>query len=221
MATPVLVKSYQIPPETPSIMRRSYTQPKETLPPISSFAFADILRNADSKDFQQALDGIAEICAKNRMSLSDEYASHMPPVGDITSTNASATLARPQTLRPGMRRALTSVPEASSGSSEGSRGSKKRGSTFFGLKKPQEQPAQATPMPKRMRIGSLGRSMTSSTTTAVASGVEFPGEGGRITPLVPRRTFDSPGQYDTAQQSNNATTSLQRLLQRTSQDTNG
>ena len=219
MATPVLVKAYSTPAATPLVMRRSHTKPKETLPPISSYAFADILRAADSKDFQQALDGIAEICAKNRMSLSDEYASHMPPVGDITTSNTSSTLARPQILRPGMRRALTSVPEGSSGSSEGSRGSKKRGSGLFGLRKPQEQPAQATPMPKRMRIGSLGRSITSSSTTAMASNVEFPREEGRITPLVPRGTFDATG--GSTQQSNTAATSLQRLLRHASHDGNG
>jgi hypothetical protein len=222
MATPVLVKAYPITTTTPVVvMRRSYTQPKENLPPISSFAFADILRAADSKDFQQALDGIAEICAKNRMSLSDEHSSHLPPLGEITSANASSMLARPQLLRPGMRRALTSVPEGSSGSSEGSRGSKKRGSGLFGLRKSQDPPAEASPMPKRMRIGSLSRSMTSTTTTALASSVEFPRNDQDFASNVPTGNRVPTGQEGATRRTSIAATSLQRLLQQTSHDNNG
>lgn len=220
MAVPVLVKAYPTTAAaTSTVMRRAYSQPKENLPPISSYAFTDILRAADSKDFQHALDGIAEICAKNRMSLSDEYSSHLPPTGEITSANASSTLERPSMLRPGMRRALTSVPEASSGSSEGSRASKKRGSGLFGMRRPQEQPVQASPMPKRMRIGSLSRSMTSHSTTAMASSVEFPRNGHDVSQNLPSRRQDPAQRED--QHSSVAATSLQRLLQQTSDGNNG
>ena len=220
MATPVLVKAYTS-TAAPFGMLRHHTVPKETLPPISSYAFADILRAADSKDFQVALDGIAEICAKSRLSLSDEYSSHLPPLGEITAANASSTLTRPQVLRPGMRRALTSVPEGSSGSSEGSRGSKRRSGGLFGLRKPREQEVQATPMPKRMRIGSLSRSITSSSTTAMASSVEFPGDEQKTTTDETAEASGPSVQECTSRKPSVATTSLQRLLQQTSHGDDG
>ena len=212
MATPVLVKAYTS-TAVPFSMLRQHTSPQESLPPISSYAFADILRAADSKDFQEALDGIAEICAKSRLSLSDEYSSHLPPLGEITAANANSTSARPQVLRPGMRRALTSVPEGSSGSSEGSRGSKRRSGGLFGLRKPRQQEVQATPMPKRMRIGSLGKSITSSSTTAMASSVEFPGDGQELAQNETAATAGDHIPEGTSRKPSVAATSLQRLLQ--------
>ena len=220
MATPVLVKAYTS-TAAPFGMLRSHTTPKEPLPPVSSYAFADILRAADSKDFQEALNGIAEICAKSRMSLSDEYSSHLPPLGEITVANASSTLARPQVLRPGMRRALTSVPEGSSGSSEGSRGSKKKAGGLFGLRKQRQQDIQATAMPKRMRIGSLGRSITSTSTTAMASSVEFPGDEQKPVQNGITENVGSSVPESASRQSSVAATSLQRLLQRTSHSDDG
>jgi hypothetical protein len=220
MATPVLVKAYTS-TAAPFGMLRSHTSPKESLPPISSYAFADILRAADCKDFQEALDGIAEICAKSRLSLSDEYSSHLPPLGEITAANANSTLAKPQVLRPGMRRALTSVPEGSSGSSEGSRGSKKRSGGLFGLRKAREREIQATPMPKRMRIGSLGRSITSSSTTAMALSVEFPGDGQKLMPNETAENASSSVTEGASRKPSVAATSLQRLLQQTSHGDDG
>jgi hypothetical protein len=124
MAQPVLVRSYTSPKRTPygSPSGRSHA-----LPPIAAFSFADILRAADSTDFQSAIDGIAEICAKNRLSLAEEYGSHLPPVGEITAVNTEIISVRQQHGRFGMRRALTSVPEASSGSSDGSAKGMKKG----------------------------------------------------------------------------------------------
>lgn len=164
MAQPVLVKAYtDSRPSTaagPTNARRA-----RALPPISAFAFADILRSADSPDFQGAIDGIAEICAKNRMSLADEYASHLPPLGEITAASSSSV--KPHLHRPsgGLRRALTSVPEGSSSSSEGSRKSKKRGSIFSFRK----QTIQESKPMRRMRIGSMGRTIPVGTTTALAA----------------------------------------------------
>ncbi|SMR57050.1 unnamed protein product [Zymoseptoria tritici ST99CH_1A5] len=163
MAQPVLVRAYA---GRGSSRNHSPTTRSQALPPISAYAFADILRAADSAEFQTAIDGIAELCAKNRMSLADEYASHLPPLGEIT---ASTTTSRSHMLRPGMRRPLTSVPEGSSGSSEGSRKSKrqKKGSLFGFRRKQQEQ--QETAPVRSVRIGMMGRTVSVGSTTALAA----------------------------------------------------
>lgn len=116
MAHPVLVRTYRN-SDNSSSSRRGFLSSgggnETALPPISSYAFADLLRAADSPELQSALDGIAEICAKNHMSLADEYAAHLPPFGEITAVTAS----RPQC--PGVQHhTLTSVPEASSSGSD-------------------------------------------------------------------------------------------------------
>ncbi|KJX96264.1 hypothetical protein TI39_contig685g00006 [Zymoseptoria brevis] len=162
MAQPVLVRAYA---GRGSSRNHNPTTRSQALPPISAYAFADILRAADSAEFQTAIDGIAELCAKNRMSLADEYASHLPPLGEIT---ASTTTSRSHMLRPGMRRPLTTVPEGSSGSSEGSRKSKrqKKGS-LFGFRKQQEQ--QETAPVRSVRIGMMGRTVSVGSTTALAA----------------------------------------------------
>ena len=165
MTTPVLVRAYRGDFTSTFGGSNGRGRGAQGLPPISAYAFKNILRDTDSPEFQQAITGIAEICAKNRMSLADEYASHLPPLGEITAAN-SAT-ARPHLARPGMRTALTSVPEASSGSSEGSRRSKKRKGGLFGFRKKEEIESQ--PM-RKMRIGSMGRSVPVSGTTAVTDG---------------------------------------------------
>ena len=162
-AAPVLVKAYSNERRGPLRLSHASMSAAQALPPISSFAFADILRSADSPDFQQALDGIAEICAKNRMSLADEYASHLPPLGEIT---ASSTIAerRQQLLRPGARRALTSVPEASSSGSEGSRMGKKR-KRIFSFQRPKEVQDKSL---RQIRIGSMGRTVSVAALAALA-----------------------------------------------------
>lgn len=161
MAQPVLVRSYSSPKPTPS---GSPSGRSHVLPPISAFAFADILRAADGPEFQAAIDGIAEICAKNRMSLAEEYGSHLPPVGEITATPTDALPVRHPYGRPYMRRALTSVPEASSGSSGGSAKSKRRGLFGFGSRR------QVSKSPMRMvRISPTGRSIPTCGTTAISA----------------------------------------------------
>jgi len=199
MAAPVLVRSYTGKRSTRD-RAPSTINDGQALPPISSYAFADILRAADSEDFQTAIDGIAEICAKNRMSLADEYASHLPPLGEITA--ATSTRMRPHLFRPGggMRRALTSVPEASSGSSEGSRKSKKRGSIFSFRK----QYGQETRPMRQMRISSMGRTITVDTTTALTSSSSHVGG------IANGEAYDRPKPQKPS--SSAAQSSLQRLL---------
>ncbi|CZT21870.1 uncharacterized protein RCC_07736 [Ramularia collo-cygni] len=210
MAQPVLVKAYT---DRRASTKRSLKSNEEALPPVSAFTFANILRTADTTpEFQAAIDGIAEICAKNRMSLADEYASHLPPLGEITA--ATSTNIRPHLLRPGVRRPLTSVPEGSSGSSEGSGKSRKKGSIFSFRK----QQVQDSVPARRLRIGMMGRTVPVGSTTALAAEAWIRPQKSRsssestivaappaaISPLrpVPRRTLSA------------AEVSLQQLLTR-------
>lgn len=207
MAAPVLVRAYTDTPVSPFTRYGTVGAGNmNALPPISSYAFADILHAADCADFQQAIDGIAEICAKNRLSLADEYGSHLPPFGEITESNSSMN-ARPQ-LRPGMRRALTSVPEASSGSSEGSRKSKKRGN-LFGLRRQPDEPAR---QPRRIRIGSMGRTITAGTSIALATSTELQ-LAQQDTSTATQATMTHVSRPELPQRSKSeAAASLQRLL---------
>lgn len=163
MSTPLLVRTYDSATLSPSSI--PVRPPRmQALPPIASFTFAEILRSADSPDFQAAIDGIAEICAKNHMSLADQYASHLPPQGEITATSSSTTRQHPG--RPEMKRPLTTVPEASSSGSEGSRRSKKRKGSFFLFRPPRDEPLRP---PRTLRIGSMGRTIPLKTTTALTN----------------------------------------------------
>lgn len=207
MAQPVLVKSYN---SSRSATRRyAPRRDDEALPPVSAYSFADILRTADtSPEFQAAIDGIAEICAKNRMSLADEYASHLPPLGEITA--ATSTTMRSHVLRPGVRRPLTSVPEGSSGSSVGSGKSRKRNS-IFGFYK---QRGQDIVPARQLRIGMMGRTVPVDSTTALAAEAW-------TRPLVKRSSSErtivaiSPARPTSPQRSLSAAEcSLQRLLAR-------
>lgn len=198
MAAPVLVREYTI-DRIPTM--RSRNSNTKALPAVSSYAFVDILRAADGPEFQSAIDGIAEICAKNRLSLADEYASHMPPLGTITA--ASSASVRPQAMRPGMRRALTSVPEASSGSSEGSQKSLKKRGGLFSFKRQKVEEVNAV---RTIRIGTMGRTISVGCTTALATA-----------PDVPRITIedtDEPDAQSSVRKPSLATSSLQRLLNR-------
>lgn len=54
------------------------------LPPLERFSFQDILASIDS-DVKGSIDAIAEICGRSRMSLADQYGSHLPPQGELTA----------------------------------------------------------------------------------------------------------------------------------------
>jgi hypothetical protein len=199
MAQPVLVRSYTSPRRTPfgSPSGRSHA-----LPPIAAFSFADILRAADSTDFQSAIDGIAEICAKNRLSLAEEYGSHLPPVGEITAVTTEIISVRQQHGRFGMRRALTSVPEASSGSSDGSAKGMKKG--VIGV----EPSSQSMKSPLRViRISSAGRTIPICGTTAMSFGVSE--DGAVQAPTLPNI---SRPRKPMSSSSSRAVSSLQRLM---------
>lgn len=209
-AAPVLVRTYRGDGSVHFNSSGTMGKGAHALPPISSYSFAAILRSADSPEFQHAIDGIAEICAKNRMSLADEYSSHLPPLGEITA--ASSAAARPHALRPGMKRVLTSVPEGSSGSSEGSRKSKKRTSGLFSFRR--KEPAQIPPM-KSMRIGSMGRTIPVNGTTAMATHVDLPADSESATQKS-SDAIEAHPQPVAARRTSAASSSLQRLLGQTS-----
>ncbi|USP72959.1 meiosis-specific topoisomerase spo11 [Curvularia clavata] len=119
----------------------------EQLPSAEDFSFSAILRAVDP-EIRDAIDAIAEICAKSRMSLADEYDSHLPPQGEITgtgpgwaaSTGALVGRGRLNRISQGWTAAdntLMAVPEASSSSErlaqEGkTESSKKRSQSAYG-----------------------------------------------------------------------------------------
>jgi hypothetical protein len=88
---PVLVRSYtnSTPLDDPSrkakmrTHRRSRVDDKACeLPPLERFSFQDILASIDP-DVKGSIDAIAEICGRSRMSLADQYGSHLPPQGEL------------------------------------------------------------------------------------------------------------------------------------------
>lgn len=56
--------------------------PAARLPAVDDFSFFGILRAVDP-EIRGAIDAIAEICARSRLSLADEYDAHLPPQGEI------------------------------------------------------------------------------------------------------------------------------------------
>jgi hypothetical protein len=117
----------------------------EQLPSADDFSFSAILRAVDP-EIKDAIDAIAEICARSRMSLADEYDSHLPPQGEITdagpawaaSTGALVGRGRLSRVNQGWatENTLMAVPEASSSSErlaqEKVSSSKKRSQSAYG-----------------------------------------------------------------------------------------
>jgi len=94
---PVLVNPAPLEPDMPSraTFRRSKApkssgqfteEPKHDLPPLSAFSFSEILASIDP-DVRSSIDTIAEICGKSKLSLANEYGSHMPPHGDLSGVS--------------------------------------------------------------------------------------------------------------------------------------
>lgn len=109
-----------------SALSTGLARQNEQLPAIEDFSFSAILRAVDP-EIRDAIDAIAEICARSRMSLADEYDAHLPPQGEITgagpgwaaSTGALAGRSRLSRISQGWTAAdntLMAVPEASSSS---------------------------------------------------------------------------------------------------------
>ena len=91
-SAPVLVNPSPFPPDnmpSRSTFRRSTAiksswssaaEPKHALPPLSAFSFSEILASIDS-DVSADIHKIAEICGKSKLSMANEYGSHLPPHG--------------------------------------------------------------------------------------------------------------------------------------------
>lgn len=113
------------------------------LPSIEDFKFNNLLLAASS-DVSTAIDAIAEICARSRLSLADEYGAHLPPFSH-TLPPMPRTRGQMQSQREVMKmgaesRRLTTVPETSSNSehsspSTSSGSGKSRGSAYGSLTK--------------------------------------------------------------------------------------
>lgn len=90
---PVLVRTYSSPAADPGSSNPAKMEKKAKsrmrnrsydLPPLQSFSFQDILASIDP-EVRLSIDAIAEICGRSKLSLADEYGSHRPPQGELTS----------------------------------------------------------------------------------------------------------------------------------------
>lgn len=107
-----------------SALSAGLARQNEQLPAIEDFSFSAILRAVDP-EIRDAIDAIAEICARSRLSLADEYDAHLPPQGEITdvgpawAANTGALVGRGRLSRvtqgwTAADNTLMAVPEASS-----------------------------------------------------------------------------------------------------------
>ncbi|KAF2467888.1 uncharacterized protein BDR25DRAFT_305327 [Lindgomyces ingoldianus] len=138
--------------QTPSALSAGLAGRSEGLPSVDDFSFSAILRAVDP-EIRDAIDAIAEICARSRLSLADEYDAHLPPQGEITGagpgwpSGMGTLVGRGRISRVGQgwsagENTLTAVPEASSsserlagesrGSVAGSGGKTKRSRSAYG-----------------------------------------------------------------------------------------
>lgn len=134
--------------QNPSALSAALAGRTDRLPSIEDFSFSAILRAVDP-EIREAIDAIAEICARSRLSLADEYDAHLPPQGEITDTGpgwvagVGALVGRGRISRigqgwTGAGNTLTAVPEASSsserlaGETRGAPGSKKSSQSAYG-----------------------------------------------------------------------------------------
>ncbi|KAL9608547.1 MAG: hypothetical protein Q9167_006640 [Letrouitia subvulpina] len=93
---PVLVREYSNSSQTAEASKQAKMKQKRRseleqrssdLPALENFSFQDILASIDP-DIQGSIDTIAEICGRSKMSLADEYGSHLPPQGDLNISNS-------------------------------------------------------------------------------------------------------------------------------------
>lgn len=83
---PVIVRTYsgtrpQSRQREPPVKREIPNMGKAELPPVEAFSFKGIMDSIHS-GVAEDLERIAEICARSRYSLSNQYEVHMPPHGD-------------------------------------------------------------------------------------------------------------------------------------------
>ncbi|KAI4213109.1 MAG: hypothetical protein LQ351_004263 [Letrouitia transgressa] len=95
---PVLVREYSNSSRTAEASKQAKMKQKRRseldqrssdLPALENFSFQDILASIDP-DIRGSIDTIAEICGRSKMSLADEYGSHLPPQGDLNISHSQA-----------------------------------------------------------------------------------------------------------------------------------
>ncbi|KAK7713951.1 hypothetical protein SLS57_007238 [Botryosphaeria dothidea] len=92
-------------------------QRPSTLPPAADFSFDGIL-HAVEPEIAGAIDAIATICARSKLSLADEYTAHRPPHEIFDPAIPIPPSQRQRWWSVVRDTALAAVPEASSSSSE-------------------------------------------------------------------------------------------------------
>lgn len=98
---PVIVRTYSaeadepsrspitMPPRSSSVANEDRTnRPPAELPSVQDYSIEGIIR-AIEPDIRSTLDNIAEICGRSKLSLANEYGSHLPPQGEIRATGRS------------------------------------------------------------------------------------------------------------------------------------
>lgn len=80
ISEPVLVRAAPQKPEMKRKAKANFTSPNLP-PPPESFSFQNILA-AIGPEADAAIEAIAEICGRSKMSLAEEHASHLPPHGE-------------------------------------------------------------------------------------------------------------------------------------------
>ncbi|MCJ1369824.1 hypothetical protein MMC20_001036 [Loxospora ochrophaea] len=113
---PVLVRPYSgdmspVSPRKPPPRKLSRRDLESIdLPPLSAFSFQDILASVDP-EIRGAIDNIAEICGRSKMSLANEYGSHLPPQGELSLSRPDESIDAVQNM---LHQSLEPVEESSS-----------------------------------------------------------------------------------------------------------
>lgn len=196
--------------------RKTKMDPKYDLPPLESFSFQDILASIDP-EVKVSIDSIAEICGRSRMSLADEYSSHLPPQADFINSHEEGDVGIPTPTH------LDTLHEASSLYSEipQSRNEDRRNSTSLTLITATNQRNTAIPS-----TSAATTSITHSETYPEFSSHELAGDSSpqpdaqssilpHVIAWVRRSSASFPGFNDTSHQVDKdtiATDALHRIL---------
>ena len=126
---PVIVSTYsgmrpQSKAKEPPIKKEIQPMGKAELPPVEAFSFKGIMESIHS-GVAEDLERIAEICARSRYSLSNQYEEHMPPHGDGNPFSLHTVGNAGQTGGPTLE-AITSDDEQSRPSTRPSRSGRQR-----------------------------------------------------------------------------------------------
>ncbi|KAI4223638.1 MAG: hypothetical protein L6R36_005258 [Xanthoria steineri] len=215
---PVLVKEYSQDPSFSSSpkqskmrsTKRSGGHRSSEMPPLESFSFQDILASIDS-DVALSIDKIAEICGRSKMSMADEYSSHMPPQSDfsIPSMQDSGNEVAVGRLDP--------VEEASStheGVVDGSKSTRSRAARFS-LASPVISPGEllSVPVTATSAVASHTQSSPVPNQVDVSQNREFP-VNQLLAWLRTSRRNDSRS-LQVSRRESGAANALQRILQST------